>query len=427
MTKWWHLFKKQKQIQDFSIYGFGQFFNLVTPLLVAPYVISICGEANFGKIAVGMALSFFLMVFIDFGSDLSGVRDVSIHRNQPQKLKEILVSTYILRFFSLLFVLTISTILFCYVPYFNKEKGLFFLSLSMVVGQFFNPIWFLQGLEKIKSITVINVLSKIIYLATVFVFIKKTEDYVYVNLFWGFGMCIVNLFALLFLFKNYKNFDFKFSWNELGTKFKTDFSIFSAQIFVSIQMYAPVFLLSFLGSNIMAGQYKIIEQIINVFKTYILLFFNFVFPKVCVRFQESNAQGFKVWGVFNGINAVFIIIMMLVIYIFSKEVVAYFKPENIHKISDLLKIAVLIPIIVALSNPMKQVILAKNKNKEYVISVIAVVIISTIALFFVVPTFEVLGMIWTIIAAELVFLFVLAGFVYQQLKNTSFLHRNPIN
>jgi O-antigen/teichoic acid export membrane protein len=192
-------------------------------------------------------------------------------------------------------------------------------------------------------------------------------------------------------------------------------------------MYAPVFLLSFLGSNIMAGQYKIIEQIINVFKTYILLFFNFVFPKVCVRFQESNVQGFKVWGVFNGINAVFIIIMMLVIYIFSTEVVAYFKPENIHKISDLLKIAVLIPIIVALSNPMKQVILAKNKNKEYVISVIGVVIISTIALFFVVPTFEVLGMIWTIIAAELVFLFVLASFVYQQLKNESSLHRNPIN
>jgi O-antigen/teichoic acid export membrane protein len=420
MIKWWQFLKKQKQIQDFSIYGFGQFFNLVTPLLVAPYLISICGEANFGKIAVGMALSFFLIVFIDFGSDLSGVREVSVYRNQPQKLKEILVSTYILRFFSLIFVLTLSTILFFFVPYFKEEKSLFFLSLSIVVGQFFNPIWFLQGLEKIKNITVLNILSKTLYLSTIFIFIKKPEDYVYVNLFWGFGMCLVNFVALLILFKNYNKFKFILSWNELGTKFKSDFSIFSAQIFVSIQMYAPVFLLSFLGSNIMAGQYKIIEQVINVFKTYILLFFNFVFPKVCVRFHESNAQGLKVWGVFNGINAIFIVIMMAVIYFFSMEVVAYFKPENIDKISDLLKIAVFIPIIIALSNPMKQVVLAKNKNKQYVFSVICVVTLSTIALFFVVPTYEVLGMIWVIISAELVFLFVLVGLVYQIIKNESF-------
>lgn len=49
----------KEQIQKLGIYGFGQLFNLVTPLLVAPYIISVCGEENYGKTAVGMAIAFF--------------------------------------------------------------------------------------------------------------------------------------------------------------------------------------------------------------------------------------------------------------------------------------------------------------------------------------------------------------------------------
>ena len=416
MTKWWHFIKKQKQIQDFSIYGFGQFFNLVTPLLVAPYVIAICGEENYGKIAVGMALAFFLIVFIDFGADISGVREVSIQRNNSNKLKEILITTYLLRLFSLILLLFVTTVLFFSIPYFSKEKPLFFLSLSIMVAQFFNPIWFLQGLEQIKTITVINIVSKLIYLVAVFLFIHEADDYVLVNLFWGLGMLLANLVALLWIFKQYKQEDFLLSKQHLTSKFKSDFSIFGSQIFVSLQMYAPVFLLSVLGSNSMAGQYKIVEQIINVFKTYILLFFNFVFPKVCLNFQESNAKGLKVWSVFNGVNAFFIAIMMVVVYVFSFEIVSYFNPEDVDKIANLLKIAVLIPMLVALSNPMKQIVLALNKNKEYVLTVVFVVICNIIALFFVIPLYEVVGMIWVLIATELVFLFLLAWWSFSNLK-----------
>ena len=40
------------QLKNFSIYGFGQFINLVSPLLVTPYLIYVCGVQNFGKIGL---------------------------------------------------------------------------------------------------------------------------------------------------------------------------------------------------------------------------------------------------------------------------------------------------------------------------------------------------------------------------------------
>ena len=57
--------KSQKQLNKFVTYGIGQAFNLVTPILVVPYIVSICNEEGYGKIGVGLAISFFLMVFID--------------------------------------------------------------------------------------------------------------------------------------------------------------------------------------------------------------------------------------------------------------------------------------------------------------------------------------------------------------------------
>ena len=39
-----------QQFHKLSVYGFGQLFNLVTPLLVVPYIVSICGEENFAAV-----------------------------------------------------------------------------------------------------------------------------------------------------------------------------------------------------------------------------------------------------------------------------------------------------------------------------------------------------------------------------------------
>lgn len=68
-----------KQFANLIIYGIGQGFNLVTPLLVVPFIISKCGVENYGKTSIGMAISFFLIVFIDYGSDIIGVKEAAVY------------------------------------------------------------------------------------------------------------------------------------------------------------------------------------------------------------------------------------------------------------------------------------------------------------------------------------------------------------
>ena len=403
-----------QQFQKLSIYGFGQLFNLVTPLLVVPYIVSVCGEENFGKTAVGMAIAFFLIVFIDFGSDIIGVREVAVNRDNPEVLNKIFTTTYVVKGIILLLVLTVASIIFHSFPYFKSEKIMFTLGLSVLIGQFLNPTWFLQGIENVKWITLLNIVSKCIYLVGIFFTIKKESDYIYINLWWGLGMIVSNFLVFIWIIKKHQFSFLLVNKDEVFKHIRNDFSMFSSQIFVSLQLYAPVVLISYFGNNLMAGQYRIVEQIIVIFKTYIFLFFNYVFPRVCYLIETDFKRGLKNWIIYNGVNFVFVTMGMLFFHIYSYEIVSYFNPTNRYVLSNLLEVAVFVPLILAISIPLKQLVLAYNYKRFYVYLTSVMVLFNLLAIVILLPKFQVYGVFYSLIATDLI---VIIFYLYQLKKN----------
>jgi len=406
-----------QQFQKLSIYGFGQLFNLVTPLLVVPYIVSVCGEENFGKTAVGMAIAFFLIVFIDFGSDIIGVREVAVNRDNPELLNKIFTTTYVVKGIILLLVLTVASIIFHSFPYFKSEKIMFTLGLSVLIGQFLNPTWFLQGIENVKWITLLNIVSKCIYLVGIFFTIKKESDYIYINLWWGLGMIVSNFLVFIWIIKKHQFSFLLVNKDEVFKHIRNDFSMFSSQIFVSLQLYAPVVLISYFGNNLMAGQYRIVEQIIVIFKTYIFLFFNYVFPRVCYLIETDFKRGLKNWIIYNGVNFVFVTMGMLFFHIYSYEIVSYFNPTNRYVLSNLLEVAVFVPLILAISIPLKQLVLAFNYKRFYVYLTSVMVLFNLLAIVILLPKFQVYGVFYSLIATDLI---VIIFYLYQLKKNKNF-------
>jgi len=405
-----------KQFQKLGIYGFGQCFNLVTPLLVMPYIISVCGIDNYGKISIGMAISFFLMVFIDYGSDINGVKEIAINRENKSNLERVFVTTFIAKFILLVLTLIASSLLFLFIPFFQSEKEMFFLGLPILIGQFLNPTWFLQGLENFKWITVLTIFSKIVYVVGIFAFINVEQDYIFINLFWGIGTIIAHGSIFIFILKTYK-FSFKNNYRKDTTiLLKNNFSLFTSQIFVSLQMYAPLMLIGFLGNNTMAGQFKIIDQIIVIFKTYILLFFNYMYPRVCYLLDKNLREALKFWKTYNGLNLAFISLSMMLIYVFSYDVVDFFNPIEKEEITNLLRVAVFIPFLQGITVPLKQLILGINKQKQYINITIFLTVVCLLLFLLFIPGYKVMGVLSILIISEIAII----ALFYYNIKNEIF-------
>jgi len=157
----------------FLIYSIGQGFNLVSPIIIAPYIISVCKLDSFGKIGLGFAFSLFLILIVDYAFDIKGTKKISESRNSYEQLHHQLVITLFTKVVLVVIAFLIAFLIISFVPMFSTERTLFFLSFTIVFAQVFNPTWFLQGLEDFKTSSLINILSKSTYLIMVFLFVKQ--------------------------------------------------------------------------------------------------------------------------------------------------------------------------------------------------------------------------------------------------------------
>lgn len=396
--------EKIKSTLNFSliIYFFGQFFNLVTPLLVVPYIISVCGVKNFGKTSVALAFAFFVIVIIDFGSDIIGVKDVATNRSNIKKVQNILTINYVSRFMVLIAVLILLTILFFFIPFFNTEKPLFFITLTILIGQYLNPTWFLQGLDQFRFISFLNILSKIIYLIGIFVFIKKPNQYIYINLFWGLGMILSYMFGLFYCYKKEFIYFNKIHFKDILDYLKKGIKFCFSQLFLSFKYYSPIVLISFLGGYSVAGYYKIIEQILSIFRTYLQVVFRFFYPKICFQIDSNFVKGILFWKRVNKLNSLVLLLMLSAIFFNSEIVLTFFKvnPKDLSFLSHLLKFSLIIPLLTSISYAFEQLIFSIDKKDIYIKITFLTVIINFIMMSFLFNFFNIKGLLCSLIITE---------------------------
>lgn len=357
-----------KTLINFGIYGVGQAVNLLSPLFVTPYLIYVCGIEKFGVIAVGQSVAYVLIVIVDYSSYIIGVKDVSLNRNDHDSLQAIFVNTFFSKFFLLFVALSVAAVMLLFVPFFKHEAKTILLSLSILVAQTINPTWFLQGIENFEAITVINIKAKIIYVAGIFTFINSSSDYIYANLWLGGGALFA--YAAGFFYMVYKERFNMLSYTlpAIQNLIVKDFSFCVSQFFFAVRNYSPILVISFFAGDYIAGQFRIIEQIINLFRTYLQMFFKFSYSYVCFEIDKSTAVGFGLWKKFNGLNLIFLILLLMITCLFSGFILTFFRvgPELVSEMENYLHLAIFIPFLIGITLPLEQLIFSLNKNKEYI-------------------------------------------------------------
>jgi O-antigen/teichoic acid export membrane protein len=400
MIKFFLSLLNSKKFKNLIIYGFGQIFNLLTPLLLIPFIVDKCGEENFGKTAISFSIYIFFISFIDFCSDLIGVKEISENRKDTKHL-----STFISKFLTIkVFILALSVfilvVLIKYNSFFIEERKLYIFGMTILIGQCINPTWILQGLEKFKLLTFLNILSKTIYLLGVFFFLKAENDYFMINFWFGFGTIISSLIIWFLLITKYNLSFIVVNKIELLKYVNNNKGIVFSQIFVWFQLYAVVLIINFLGTKLEVGQFRIVDQVITIFRTFAMLSFNFLFPGVCYDFSINKKSGLKKWKTLNGAALLLVTTICVFLFLFSYEVIAYFNVTNVFLLSNLLKIYLVFPILHYTNIALKQLLLANNLNKTYVKITIFTTVLNVICMYILFKTYSLYGIIYSFIFVE---------------------------
>jgi len=280
---------KRTLLENFLSLSSLQIANYVFPLITLPYIVRVLGPEKYGLIAFAQAFIGYFLILTDYGFNLSAPREISINRDDKRKLSEIFSSIMITKLFLFAISLLIMSAIIFFFDRFRRDWVLYYLTFGMVLGQTMFPTWFFQGVENMKFITMLNLLAKLIFTISIFIFVKKQMHYFLVPLLNSLGFITAGIISLYIVFKNFKiNFTIP-TKQQIIHQLKEGWHIFVSTVAISLYSTSRVFIVGIFTNNIITGYYAMAEKLMNIFQTFPLLsFLQTVYPRLSEIYQKDK-------------------------------------------------------------------------------------------------------------------------------------------
>jgi PST family polysaccharide transporter len=153
-----------------------QFLNSLFYLIIYPFVIRKLGIENYGIYVFSLSIVTYFIVIISFGFDLPSVNKIS-KNSENFELKSRIVSEVLT---SKIYLFFASSIIFLILLFTFKSLELNSSLLLIVYLQsiltVLVPTWYFQGIQKMKVVTYIQIIFKILSLPFIILFIKIPDD-----------------------------------------------------------------------------------------------------------------------------------------------------------------------------------------------------------------------------------------------------------
>ena len=314
--------ESKKIFENFFSLSILQIADYVFPLITVSYLVRVLGPEKFGLLAFVQAFIHYFNVLTDYGFNLSATREISIYRNDRGKIAELFNSVMLIKVFLLVLAFSIMISIVFLFSRFRKNWILYFFSFGTVVGQTFFPVWFFQGMEKMRYITIFSVASRIFFTICIFIFIKDSSNYIYVPLINATGLCISAIFSLLLVVRKFGIYFTIPSMKLIKHIFVSGWHIFVSTLVINLYASSRVFMVGLLTNNKVTGYYAISEKLVKVIQAFpIVSVLRSMYPRLSSIFQQSPIKAYVLSNYLQWIVFIFYSIAIVFFFIFSGKIV----------------------------------------------------------------------------------------------------------
>lgn len=275
-------------IENFLSLSLLQVAGYIFPLLTLPYLARVIGVDKFGEIAFASAIIIWFQTVVDWGFNFTATRDIAKNRDDLNRVSEIFSNVM----WAKLFLLVISTIILAIciysIPYLYERRALLWLTFLYVPGHILFPDWFFQAIEKMKYVTILNVISKAFFTIMIFVVVKTKDDYIYQPLLTALGFFISGGISVWFILKKFKvkinTTSLSHVWNEIRKSWNMFVSLFLPNLYTNFS----IILLGTYGGQTANGIYSGGTRFISLGEQFLNVLSRTFFPFLARRIDKHS-------------------------------------------------------------------------------------------------------------------------------------------
>ena len=370
--------------RNFFNLGLFQAAGMLLQLLAIPLITKKYGLASFGEVALASSIGLFLANLVNYGTNQTAVKDVSIHRNDKVKLSFIFSEIFWLR---LVVFLTITTTITITTITTKNEYLILWLSiLPLIASEIFNPLYFLIGIEKIQWISWGNIITRALSLGLIFFFNLEQFVSVYLNLMLSVPLFI---FYSIIFFIIFRKFDLNISSSpffQLREKIKSNFFVTFNGSSVILQQSIFMYAVAGTVSPSTLGAYGIIDKLLGAVRQLVSAFSSAIYPRAAQLFHDGRSQWTEFRKKIQVGYSVFFLIIALFIFSFANIGTMLFTHNEDPTTILFFRYFSLAPLVLALNaNNVLELLLEKQYRKMFDISLI--IILATVMISFLITRY----------------------------------------
>lgn len=351
-----------------------------------PYVSRVLGVSGIGICNFAQIIVHYFILLSTLGITSIGIREIAKCKGDKAELDKTFSGIFQTNALLTLCVLVIYIILIETLPQLVSYKRLLYIGVVQIIFNTLSIDWLFKGLENFKYITVRTFWVKILYVISVFVFVRDKEDYdlyfaiivgsVVVNgiINWGYGQRLV-----------------RYAWQpirEISKLYVRPLLLLGAQIFFQI-LYTDfiVIYLGFISDNTQVGLYTTATKIFTIVLALYSSFTLVMMPRISSLCAEGSYEQIK-----SLTNKSFTLLYsfalpcVFLIIIFAREIIGIISGPGYEGAIQLLKIAAPIILIVGIEQILiLQLILPLRMDKPFFYNSIAGASVGLVLIFTLIP------------------------------------------
>lgn len=352
--------------QNIAALGGLQIANYIIPFLAIPFLTRTVGLDAWGKIALAQFILQFFVILTDYGFSWSAVRQIASKRNDKHAIAVIFGETWAAQWLLFCLSCVILVLVVCGVPSLRSDWPLYIAGFGVVLGNVLFPLWLMQGLEMLREVAVIQVISKIALLLPLFVLVKSSDDLTLAMLIQSSGNLLGGILCLYWILSRRVT-----SWHspklvDVWVTLKDGAAVFASRVWISAYTNLIPVLIGALAGTTAVGLYSLADKV-RLAATYVLNpISQALFPRMSNLYATDHNEAGKLLR--KSILAVAIVAgsTSITLWFAAEWIINLMGGDQFHGAVNVLRCLAAVPLLVGLSNVFGvQVMIANNKTKAF--------------------------------------------------------------
>lgn len=346
IKKYFNRIKKSKDgrtlAANFGYLSLLQIAGYIFPLITMPYLARVIGVDGFGKVAFASAIVVWFQTVADWGFNFTATRDVAKNRDNKENVSEIFSNVLWARILLMLLSFVLLLIALALIPKFRENSTIILITFLVVPGHIMFPDWFFQAIERMRYITILNLLSKALFTIAIFLFIKEKSDFILQPLFISIGYIVSGIVAMYFILGRWR---FKLIRPKIKPIFQTikgSTDVFINNLMPNLYNSFSTMLLGFYGGSISNGKLDAGGKFVGIFQQFISVISRTFFPFLSRRIDKHN--------VYLKMNLWISLTLSLMLFFFAPQLIKLFFTQDFYDSIWVLRIMSISIFFLALSN-----------------------------------------------------------------------------